>query len=178
MERQRPRVELSHAHCPYCKAAVRPEEDKEACHACMAWHHAECWTSHGGCSACTALSHAPQAAPAGADGLWRCLWSGCDQQAHTVELPSDYRVRLGGELVHMGRLCPKHAAAGLKGYAATVEGVGAVFLALTIFVGTLVLVSRQLRLLAAPGLLGIITAVCFYARERYEAKLRKIAGKE
>lgn len=52
MEQERPRVELRHAVCPFCKVSVRPEQGKVACDSCMAWHHRECWTDHGACSAC------------------------------------------------------------------------------------------------------------------------------
>lgn len=48
-----PRVE--HPRCPFCHDAVRPgDEDKQACGACMAWHHAACWGEHGGCAGCGA----------------------------------------------------------------------------------------------------------------------------
>lgn len=38
--------------CPYCHAAVRPHDEKAACHACMSWHHRACWDEHGCCAAC------------------------------------------------------------------------------------------------------------------------------
>lgn len=46
------KLEPRHARCPYCHAAVVPGDEKVACEGCMAWHHAECWTSQGACSAC------------------------------------------------------------------------------------------------------------------------------
>lgn len=47
-------VKANHARCPYCHEAVRPgpDEPKRSCEACMAWHHADCWTEQGGCAAC------------------------------------------------------------------------------------------------------------------------------
>jgi len=45
-------VEVQRDRCPFCHDAVSPEQDKTACDACMAWHHKECWSNHGGCSAC------------------------------------------------------------------------------------------------------------------------------
>jgi hypothetical protein len=172
MERERPRVELTHTHCPYCKDSVRPDEDKEACHSCMAWHHAECWTTHGGCSAC--LTATAATAPA-ANDLTRCFRESCAEPVHLTPLPRDYRVDHGGERVHMGRLCAKHAVAGLEGYAVTTEGVGAVFLALTIFSGVLAVLSQRVHLLFGPLVLGIIAAVFYVAHTRYRKLMRKIA---
>lgn len=43
---------LSHPRCPFCHDPVAPSMEKTACHACMAWHHAECWGEHGGCATC------------------------------------------------------------------------------------------------------------------------------
>jgi hypothetical protein len=46
-------VALEHPHCPYCHEEVRPGESaKQSCEDCMTWHHLECWTQSGGCSAC------------------------------------------------------------------------------------------------------------------------------
>lgn len=52
MEGSRP-IGVEHPRCPYCHEAVVPgDERKQSCNACMAWHHEECWSLHGGCSAC------------------------------------------------------------------------------------------------------------------------------
>ena len=52
----------------------------------------------------------------------------------------------------MGRLCATHASAGLRGYAATVKGLGAVVLALTIFTpGLLAHLSWHVYFLFVPG---------------------------
>lgn len=47
-----PKVE--HPRCPFCREPVRPGADveKRSCSACMAWHHAACWTEQGGCASC------------------------------------------------------------------------------------------------------------------------------
>ncbi len=50
-ERERQRLgELG--SCPYCHETVRMADDKTACEQCAAWHHRECWSEHGACSAC------------------------------------------------------------------------------------------------------------------------------
>jgi hypothetical protein len=50
--------------CPYCHEGVRPSEpDKQACTACMAWHHSACLEEHGACATCGA-----QVARAAANG--------------------------------------------------------------------------------------------------------------
>jgi len=38
--------------CPFCHDQVSPSASKTGCESCMAWHHQECWDSHGACSAC------------------------------------------------------------------------------------------------------------------------------
>lgn len=38
--------------CPYCHDALAVEERQERCGDCLAGHHPECFTAHGGCSAC------------------------------------------------------------------------------------------------------------------------------
>lgn len=41
------------ARCPFCRDAIAASErGKLACNACMAWHHAACWTEHGRCASC------------------------------------------------------------------------------------------------------------------------------
>ncbi|MDF1666000.1 MAG: hypothetical protein P1V97_29860 [Planctomycetota bacterium] len=40
------------AKCPYCHDTISPRVEKTGCESCMAWHHLECWDSHGACSAC------------------------------------------------------------------------------------------------------------------------------
>jgi TPR repeat protein len=53
-EQERALIGMEHPRCPYCHEDVRPGDDeaKQSCGSCMAWHHAECWQDHGGCSAC------------------------------------------------------------------------------------------------------------------------------
>ncbi len=68
---EREQLRLSAERCPYCHEAVeRSDQDKVACNACMAWHHAGCWNEHGACAACgadrTGLS--PSTTAAGATG--------------------------------------------------------------------------------------------------------------
>jgi len=60
VERPREQIRLERERCPFCREAVRPDEAKTACDACMAWHHTECWGEHGGCAAC---DHAGAVAP-------------------------------------------------------------------------------------------------------------------
>ncbi len=46
--------------CPFCHDAVEPSAAKEACPACMAWHHLECWNEHDTrCAACGGARTAP-----------------------------------------------------------------------------------------------------------------------
>jgi len=52
MNQELVQVEVQRDRCPFCHDAVRPDQDKTACDACMAWHHKDCWANHGGCSAC------------------------------------------------------------------------------------------------------------------------------
>lgn len=52
MEQTHSIVNNSAPRCPYCHEAVTINSSKTACESCMAWHHKECWTEHGACSAC------------------------------------------------------------------------------------------------------------------------------
>lgn len=54
---------IKHPRCPYCHEGVAPDQGKQACDACMAWHHSECWAEHGGCSACGSEARVGEAAP-------------------------------------------------------------------------------------------------------------------
>lgn len=56
-------IEVEHPRCPFCHAAVLPgaADQKQSCAECMAWHHAECWATHGGCAACNAAQPATSA---------------------------------------------------------------------------------------------------------------------
>lgn len=70
MEREpAPRVVVDSGHrCPYCHEPVLADQEKEACRACMAWHHQGCWAEHGArCAACGrppgAASGPPRADP-------------------------------------------------------------------------------------------------------------------
>lgn len=39
--------------CPFCHDDISIRDGrKHGCPDCMAWHHVECWESHGGCSSC------------------------------------------------------------------------------------------------------------------------------
>ncbi|MDC3378660.1 hypothetical protein OAX78_00065 [Planctomycetota bacterium] len=51
-EAVRSKVQLHRDRCPFCHEEVGPADDKLACDGCMAWHHFECWNTHGSCSAC------------------------------------------------------------------------------------------------------------------------------
>jgi hypothetical protein len=53
VERERA-LRVEHPVCPFCKDEVRAAP-QQACGACRAWHHADCWTENGGrCAACGA----------------------------------------------------------------------------------------------------------------------------
>lgn len=52
MERIQTITNKSAPRCPYCHETVGASATKTGCEECMAWHHKECWTEHGGCSAC------------------------------------------------------------------------------------------------------------------------------
>lgn len=64
--RTRPGLGVEHPRCPFCHAPVLPgrEDAKQSCGECMAWHHAECWETHGGCAACNAQRPATSSARA------------------------------------------------------------------------------------------------------------------
>jgi len=36
--------------CPYCRAAIEPEEETAICEACATPHHADCYADNGGCT--------------------------------------------------------------------------------------------------------------------------------
>lgn len=40
------------ARCPYCHEDVRVQDEKQACNACMSWHHKECIEDYGRCVVC------------------------------------------------------------------------------------------------------------------------------
>lgn len=79
-ERER-QVAVEHPRCPYCRDAVAPGARKTACDACMAWHHTDCWSEHGACSACGAVQalgrtdHAHERGLRPADEGQRPSWS-------------------------------------------------------------------------------------------------------
>ena len=98
MERDRLRVDLQRTACPFCKDAVRPDQDKVACDACMAWHHSECWADYGACSACRGASRAEQGGHS--DSRSACRWQGCPR------LPDP----LCANELHLKGLCNAHAA--------------------------------------------------------------------
>jgi hypothetical protein len=50
----------AHPRCPFCRDEVHPHDAKQACLACMAWHHQACWFEHGRCSTCQAEHAAPR----------------------------------------------------------------------------------------------------------------------
>jgi len=124
VEREQPQLELKRGACPYCKDPVRPGDQKAACDACMAWHHQECWSAHGGCSACGAAQGVGQAAPVpaavrvaapAADPPPQCAAAGCDRPVQ-----QRVRVALSVNVVEEGTqhpimaLCHRHAGAGLR----------------------------------------------------------------
>lgn len=63
--RDRPLAHVEHPRCPFCHEGVRPEEEKHACLACMAWHHQGCVTENQGrCATCGAGVVSPVASSA------------------------------------------------------------------------------------------------------------------
>ena len=50
-EGEKTQVRVNHPRCPYCHDDIRGGEDNRACHACLTWHHSECW-AEGGCVTC------------------------------------------------------------------------------------------------------------------------------
>jgi hypothetical protein len=36
--------------CPYCRAAIEPEDESTICEACATPHHADCYAENGGCT--------------------------------------------------------------------------------------------------------------------------------
>ncbi|MDF1665997.1 MAG: hypothetical protein P1V97_29845, partial [Planctomycetota bacterium] len=65
VERNQGMVNSTAPRCPYCHDSVTVHSTKQACEACMAWHHKECWQEHGGCSACGFKSKASTSSMAG-----------------------------------------------------------------------------------------------------------------
>lgn len=64
--------------CPYCHDVLTAEERQRRCEACEAGHHPECFSAHGGCSACQA--------GAGAPGDVQVVWEGSLQMLTTPEV--------------------------------------------------------------------------------------------
>lgn len=87
-------AEVTRDRCPYCHEDLAPDQARQACDACGAWHHAGCWVEYGACAACAA------AEVAGRPCTWRG-WGGsrpaCPKRGELLE---------GSEQV----LCPEHLA--------------------------------------------------------------------
>jgi len=47
-------VRVQRERCPFCHDDIAANPDRTACPHCTAWHHSDCWSDHGGCSACGA----------------------------------------------------------------------------------------------------------------------------
>lgn len=70
------RIRLTRSRCPFCHEQVEATEAKTGCEGCTAWHHLECWESHGRCSACGHERTEPEP--------W-CAWpGGCASPANEV----------------------------------------------------------------------------------------------
>lgn len=106
-DQRRKLVEVPRARCPFCRDEVGPDEAKQACGDCMAWHHQTCWTEHGGCSTC---GREAQAVTQGA----RCAWPECDAPPSDLEDHRPVPLPKSQERVRPGRLCLSHLEAALK----------------------------------------------------------------
>jgi len=56
-------IRVDRPRCPFCRDDLLTDQEKTGCSACMAWHHTECWRSHGACSACGEKGSGPGTAP-------------------------------------------------------------------------------------------------------------------
>lgn len=145
------RVEVSGPRCPFCHDTIAPRVEKLACDACMAWHHAECWTEGGqrcgGCGAgvVSGSRHVPdpatqrpvggRAAPVRPRGS--CGARGCEQAGAATWIGSR-------------RLCPDHALR-LYGTLLTVLGVLPIALATVVVLDLLSVHVSVSELLAGLG---------------------------
>lgn len=146
------RVEVSGPRCPFCHERISPRVEKLACDACMAWHHAECWSEAGqrcgGCGAgvVSGSRHVPDPAtqrpvgraptPAPVRPRRSCAALGCQHDAPT---------RIGTR-----RFCREHALR-LFGTLLTVMGGIPVGLATLLVLGVLVGSVTSSDLLVATG---------------------------
>lgn len=89
---ERTEVRAQLGRCPYCHVEVVVSDTKQACPRCAAWHHASCWSEHGGCTVCPREAKPPQPG----DGVTRCRVAGCGAK------PQQAIPQLAG-------FCPPHA---------------------------------------------------------------------
>jgi len=128
-------VELPRPRCPFCRDEVGPDDPKQACGDCMAWHHGGCWTEHGGCSTCGRQAQAVGQAA-------RCVWPGCDQPPS--DLTNKIPVRVGSTATAQpGRLCLAHVDETLARERRFVRWWAAVMFVVFTVVGTAIFASSN-----------------------------------
>jgi TM2 domain-containing membrane protein YozV len=64
---------MSAAICPYCRAAIEPDDEQAVCPGCGTPHHADCFEENGGCTVfgCTAAPPAEPKLSIGAPDLYQ-----------------------------------------------------------------------------------------------------------
>jgi hypothetical protein len=124
--RQREKASLlQHPRCPYCHDEIAKGERPEVCAECHALHHADCYQTHGACSAC------------GKDGVTavRPVEGTTDRYQPEVYMPACI-FESCGEVAYVGVFCRSHAnTAGIA--IAIVAGVGVVGLLVGLLLGML-----------------------------------------
>lgn len=136
-----------------------PEQEKAACSSCMAFHHAECWQTHGSCAGCGVArvlqaTDAQEAAPPPRARPTRgsCAWEGCvwDRDPKLGEA----QVYVGWRSVAQSTLCRAHAADALRDSAQWVCLLGLTFLLLS---GMLLPAAGPLVALLAAFVSALVT---------------------
>jgi hypothetical protein len=132
----------THPRCPFCLDAVAPQDVKQACLTCMAWHHRACWQEHGRCSAC-----------AQEDAGRPCARQGCEQAVHgALTKPVEVKASMG--LVDLRDLCRGHAVEVVKEQLSWALVATAGVVLLVALAGPWILAA-----LGAPWILGTISLV-------------------
>ena len=171
MEREHPQVELKRSACPYCKDPVHPGDAKAACDACMAWHHQECWSDHGGCSACGAAQGVGEGvverAPAPAADPPVCAASGCSRPVQQRVLETVYvNLPEQGTQHAITTLCHRHAGTGLRLSQSQVGALGVLLLGIASICVILVFYTEELWPCMAAGAMSYVMGLAALAQRR------------
>lgn len=142
----------------------------------MAWHHAECWDTHGACSSCGKEGETDTRALTLKAST--CAWPGCRkptsaltkrQQKFEGAPAQPELIAMGsrGETIVLNRLCSEHAAEGLRRRAGMYAVLFCVLGAMTLGGGYVALTrSHRLGVLVVLFALGWIATAIAGARTR------------